>query len=417
MENPKKAIPYSSAFIKELLNTYGSPLYIYDKKNITENAQELYNAFSWHTKFKNYFAVKATPTAKLLSHLHSIGMNMDCSSYAELTLVEKLGFKGDALFFSSNNTPRKDMKKALELEAIINLDDISLLDFLIDTAKDKEFPKTLSFRFNPGPLKEGNVFIGKPEEAKYGLTYEQLFPAFQKAQTIGVQKFGLHTMVASNELNPYYFVENAKLLFSVAVEIQKKLNVNIDIINLGGGIGIPYMPGQEKVDYNIISQGTQKAYKEQLSPAGLNPAIYMENGRVITGPYGYLLSTVLHKKAIYKDYVGLDACMSQLMRPGMYGAYHEITVLEKEELPKDKTYDVVGGLCENNDKFAIDRALPTIEVGDIVIIHDVGAHGHAMGFNYNGKLRCAEVLIHEDMQHELIRRAETVEDYLRTSIF
>ncbi len=412
-----KPIPFSHDVIKELVNTYETPLYLYDEKGICDNIRELYAAFSWHAAFKNFFAVKATPTPKILSMLYKNGMNMDCSSYSELVLMEKLGIQGKQIMFTSNNTPFKDLQKALELGAIINLDDISLLDFLL-AHFSHALPDTLCFRYNPGPLKQGNVIIGNPEEAKYGLTREQIFEAYTRSKEQGIRHFGLHTMVASNELNPDYFVETAAMLFTLIVEIREKTGVCIEFVNLGGGIGIPYTPEERRVDYTHISEGIKNAYHSILKASGCDDIhIFMENGRVITGPYGYLISKVLHKKNIYKQYVGLDACMSNLMRPGMYGAYHHITVLEKEQLPHDHVYDVTGGLCENNDKFAINRTLPTIERDDIVIIHDAGAHGHAMGFNYNGKLRSAEILVHSDGSTELIRRAETVDDYLATAIF
>ncbi len=401
--------------METLLENYDTPFYLYDVQAIVKNARELYNAFSWHKGFKNFFAVKATPTPFILKQLHDLGMGMDCSSYSELVLMERMGIRGEDICFTSNNTPAEDFKKALDLGAYVNLDDISLLDFLVDNFKA---PELLCFRYNPGSLKKGNVLIGKPEEAKYGLTKSQLFEAYQKAKECGVSRFGLHTMVASNELDPRYFVETARMLFLIARELKKDLGITLDFINLGGGIGIPYRLEEEKVDFYSISKGIEAEYQEHLEPNGLGTIkLFMENGRAITGPYGYLVSKVLHKKDIYKNYVGLDACMSNLMRPAMYGAYHHITALGKEEQEHNHVYDITGGLCENNDKFAIDRKMPSLDCDDVVVIHDVGAHGHSMGFNYNGKLRSAEVAVLEDKTHKMIRRAETVDDYFQTMIF
>lgn len=407
----------SENIIQDLVEKYETPFYAYDAKGIAGNAKKYFDAFSWHGTFKNYFAVKATPTPKILRLLQNLGMGMDCSSYAELMLMERMGIRGKEIFFSSNNTPYKDMKKALDLGAIINLDDISLLNFLVENFKDR-LPDTLSFRFNPGPMKEGNSIIGKPEEAKYGLTKTQLFEAYMKGKNLGIKHFGLHTMVASNELNHDYFIETARILFTLAVELKQKLDITLEFINLGGGLGIPYKPEDLALDYALLSSGIQQEYEQILGTNGLGTVrLYTESGRAMTGPYGFLVSKVLHKKNIYKQYVGLDACMANLMRPGMYGAYHHLTVLGKEDAPRDTVYDVTGGLCENNDKFAINRALPDMKPGDVVLIHDTGAHGHAMGFNYNGKLRSAEILVHSDTSHELIRRAETINNYFDTMVF
>jgi diaminopimelate decarboxylase len=334
---------------------------------------------------------------------------------AELVMSEKVGVVGDSIMFTSNNTPAEEYLKARELGAVINLDDITHIRFVEECCG---MPELLCFRYNPGPLRAGNAIIGNPEEAKYGFTRAQLFEGYKAARDKGVKRFGLHTMVASNELNPQYFVETAKMLFGLAVEIKNEVGIRLDFVNLGGGIGVAYRPEQTPVDFQVVGEGIRKAYDEMIRPAGLDPLnIKMENGRVITGPHGYLVSSVLHLKSIYRDYVGLDACMANLMRPALYGAYHHITVMGKEDSPRDHVYDVTGSLCENNDKFAIQRPLPKVETGDILVIHDAGAHGHAMGFNYNGKLRSAELLLREDGSVKLIRRAETLEDYFATLDF
>lgn len=313
---------------------------------------------------------------------------------------------------TSNETPAEEYRKARELGALINLDDLSHIDFL---EKHVGLPELLSFRYNPGPLRSGNAIIGQPEEAKYGLTRKQLFQAYALAKAKGVQHFGLHTMLASNELNPQYFIETARMLFDLVVAISQEVGIRLSFVNLGGGIGIPYHPEQSAFDLALFSQSMQTLYQEKIVANGLHPLkIVMECGRLITGPHGYLVTTAIHTKQTYKDYIGLDACMTNLMRPALYGAYHHVTVLGKEQEPATSTYDVVGSLCENFDKFAINRTLPAVEIGDTLVIHDTGAHGHAMGFNYNGKLRSAELLLQENGEVKLIRRAETIEDYFRT---
>lgn len=326
------------------------------------------------------------------------------------------GIRGESIMLTSNDTPANEFQKAIELGAVINLDDITHIDYL---EKHAGFPEILSFRYNPGPLLEsGNTIIGKPEEAKYGLTREQIFEAYKIAKEKGVKRFGLHTMVISNELNPDCFIGTAELMFNLAVEIHQKLGIQLEFVNFGGGVGIPYRPEQEAVDLEYVGEGIKKAYEKIIVANGIAPlTIALELGRSITGPYGYLVSTALHKKEIYKNYIGLDACMANLMRPALYGAYHHITVLGKENAPCDQIYDITGSLCENNDKFAVDRALPKIDIGDVLIIHDAGAHGHAMGFNYNGKLRSAELLLKSNGDVEMIRRAETMEDYFATLKF
>jgi len=348
--------------------------------------------------------------------LHEEGFGADCSSLAELILAERTGIKGEEIMFTSNDTPAEEFKLARELGAVINLDDISHIEYL---ERHAGLPEMLSFRYNPGPLRKGgNAIIGTPENAKYGLTRKQLLEALAIVRERGVKRFGLHTMVISNELDPEYFIETARMMFELALEVYSTLNIRVDLINLGGGIGIPYRPEEEAVDLAFLGRGIRRSYEEKIVAGGLHPVkLAMESGRMITGPYGYLVATVLHRKETYKSYVGLDACMSDLMRPGMYGAYHHITVAGKEEWPHSCLYDVTGSLCENNDKFAVDRKLPEIHTGDILVIHDTGAHGHAMGFNYNGKLRPAELLLKPDGKVEMIRRAETIEDYFATLDF
>ena len=410
-----KTLPFSKQQMEAIISKYPTPFHIYDEQAIRENARRLIAAFDWVPGFKEYFAVKATPNPSILQILKEEGFGADCSSLTELYLAERVGITGENIMFTSNDTPAEEFQKAFQLGAIINLDDISHIPYLEAAAG---IPELICFRYNPGPLKKGNAIIGTPEEAKYGLTKPQLFEAYKIMKQKGVKRFGLHTMVASNELDPNYFVETAKILFELVVEISQALEIRFEFINLGGGIGIPYRPEQKPVDLKVISQGVRRLYDELIVAGGLAPLkIYMENGRMVTGPYGYLVATVLHKKEIYKNYVGLDACMANLMRPGMYGSYHHITVLGKEDQPLDHMYDVTGSLCENNDKFAIDRLLPAIERGDIVVIHDTGAHGHAMGFNYNGKLRSAELLLKPDGSVKLIRRAETPADYFATLNF
>ncbi len=412
---PAKKVPLSKAQLEKIIEKYSTPFHIYDEEAIRNNARKLISTFSWAPVFREFFAVKANPNPYILKILKEEGFGTDCSSLPELILSEKAGLSGENIMFSSNDTPAREYKKARQLDAIINIDDISHIPFL---EKHTGLPELLCFRYNPGPLRDGNAIIGKPEEAKYGSTREQLFEAYRTVRDRGVKRFGLHTMIASNELDPHYFVDTAKMLFDLVIEISKSLDIRFDFINIGGGVGIPYKPEQEPVDLNIISYGIRKAYDTTIRAHGLHPlSLYMETGRMITGPFGYLVTSVLHKKDTYKKYIGLDACMANLMRPAVYGAYHHITVMGKEDDPPDHIYDVTGSLCENNDKFAIDRKLPEIDIGDTLVIHDTGAHGHAMGFNYNGKLRSAELLLKTDGEVELIRRAETVDDYFTTLDF
>ncbi|KKH94831.1 diaminopimelate decarboxylase [Methanosarcina sp. 1.H.T.1A.1] len=410
-----KDLPFNKEDILKIMEKYPTPFHIYDEKAIRENARRMKSAFKDVPGFKEFFAVKALPNPFILKVLKEEGFGADCSSLPELILAEKAGMTGDDIMFSSNDTPADEFVKAKELGGYINLDDISHIPYL---EKYAGLPEIVCFRYNPGSLKEGNEIIGKPEEAKYGFTKEQMFEGYRILRDKGVKRFGMHTMVASNELNPDYFAETARILFELIVEISKELGIRFEFVNLGGGIGIPYRPEQEPVSLETIAKGVKEAYDATITANGLAPLkVYLECGRVITGPYGYLVSQVRHLKSTYKDYVGMDSCMANLMRPGIYGAYHHITVLGKEKAAPAHKYDVTGSLCENNDKFAIDRMLPEIEIGDVLAIHDTGAHGHAMGFNYNGKLRSAELLLREDGSVVQIRRAETIEDYFATLDF
>ena len=412
MTNTTKPLPIPAAEIAQIAQRYPTPFYLYDAAGIRANARRLNKAFAWNPAFQNYFAVKACPNPFIMKILKEENFGADCSSLPELLLAEATGIRGDAVMFTSNDTPAEEFVKARQLGAIINLDDITHIDFLKEVAG---LPERVCLRYNPGPLRGGNAIIGKPEEAKYGLTREQLFEGYRMLRDCGVKRFGLHTMVASNELNPQYFIDTAEMLFTLAAEISAKLGIVFDLINLGGGIGIPYRPEQEAVDLERVGEGVRVLYERLLIGAGHPPVkICLECGRMVTGPYGCLVTRVRHMKHIYKKYAGLDACMANLMRPALYGAYHHITVLGKENAPHDQIYDVTGSLCENNDKFAIDRPLPLLVPGDVLVIHDTGAHGHAMGFQYNGKLRSAEYLRRPDGSVTLIRRAETVQDYFAT---
>ncbi|HOW56977.1 MAG TPA: diaminopimelate decarboxylase [Smithellaceae bacterium] len=411
----EKHLPLSKKKIEKIINDFPTPFHLYDEKAILENARALKDAYAWNDGYKEFFAVKATPNPYLIKLLHREGFGVDCSSLAELIIAEKTGITGEEIMFSSNDTPANEFIKARELNATINLDDITHIAYL---EKHAGLPGLICCRYNPGPLKKGNFIIGHPEEAKYGFTREQLFAGYKICKEKGIKRFGIHTMVASNELNANYFVETAEILFNVVAEISQKLNIRFEFVNLSGGVGIPYHPDQKRIDLAAMSRGVKAKYDEIIVANGLGPIkIYTECGRYITGPYGYLVSRVLHIKDTYKKFAGLDACMANLMRPALYGAYHHITVVGKENKPSNFVYDVTGSLCENNDKFAIDRALPELTPGDIVVIHDTGAHGYAMGFNYNGKLRSAELLLRENGDVVQIRRAETVDDYLATLDF
>ena len=410
-----KTLPFSREQIDRILQQYPTPFHIYDEAGIRANARRLKKAFEGVYGFKEFFAVKALPNPFIMKILKEEGFGADCSSLPELLLAEKVGIVGEDITFTSNDTPDEEFAKARELGAIINLDDITHIPALERSAG---IPELICFRYNPGPLKKGNVIIGKPEEAKYGFTREQLHQGYRTMLDRGVKRFGLHTMVASNELDYRYFVETATILFDLALEIHDREGIRLEFINIGGGVGIPYRPEQEAVPYEKMAEGILEAYEDRIARNGLAPMkLFMECGRAITGPYGFLVARVRHIKDTYKRYVGLDACMANLMRPAMYGAYHHITVLGKEDRPAEHKYDVTGSLCENNDKFAIDRMLPEVQVGDILVIHDTGAHGHAMGFQYNGKLRSAELLLRENGEVVQIRRAETPQDYFATLDF
>jgi len=411
----EKRPPFTKGQIEQITQKYPTPFHIYDEGAIRGNARALRRAFRWNKGFREYFAVKATPNPYLVKILEAEGFGIDCSSLPELVLAERVGLSGDKIMFTSNDTPAEEFCKAKELGAIINLDDITHLAFLEQCAG---LPDTVCLRYNPGPLKTGDVIIGHPEEAKYGFTREQLIEGYRTARDRGAKRFGVHTMVASNELRVSYFIETADIMFNLAVEVYRELGIRLAFINLGGGVGIPYTPEQDAIDLGSLAEGIREKYDTIIKAAGLAPLdIYIECGRLITGPYGYLVSRVRHIKKTYKNFAGIDACMANLMRPAMYGAYHHITVLGKEDSERSIAYDVTGSLCENNDKLAIDRYLPELQVGDLVVIHDTGAHGHAMGFNYNGKLRSAELLLRENGGVELIRRAETIDDYFATLDF
>ncbi len=399
--------------VEEMTKTYPTPFHLYDEKGIRENARRMKKAFSWNKGFHEYFAVKATPNPYLMTILKEEGIGADCSSYTELYLSDKIGLKGHDIMFSSNVTPREDYELAAKLGAIINFDDITHIDFFEGIA---ELPETICCRYNPGgDFKIQNQIMDTPSDAKYGMTKPQMKEAFLKLKEKGVKHFGIHAFLASNTVTNEYYPKLARILFELAVELKKETGVHIAFVNLSGGVGIPYRPDQTPNNIEVIGQGVKKAYEEILTPAGMDDvAIYTELGRYIMGPYGCLVTKVLHEKHIYKDYIGVDACAVNLMRPAIYGAYHHITVLGKEDLKADHVYDVTGGLCENNDKFAIDRNLPEINIGDYLVIHDTGAHGFSMGYNYNGKLRSAELLLCEDGSTKLIRRAETMDDYFAT---
>ena len=399
--------------IQEITKTIPTPFHIYDEAGIRANARALREAFAWNKGFKEYFAVKATPNPYILKLLHEEGCGCDCATYTELLLAEAVGVTGHDIMFSSNVTPELDMRKARELGAYINLDDATYVDFL---AKLGPVPETVCLRYNPGgSFSLGNTIMDMPRDAKYGMTEDQLGGAVLRLQKLGVKHFGIHAFLASNTTTNEYYPELAAKLFRLAVRLKNATGAHIAFINLSGGIGVDYRPEQPACDIRVIGQGVREKYEQILTPAGMDDvAIFSELGRFMLAPYGELIATVLHQKHIYREYVGLDACAADLMRPAMYGAYHHITVLGKEDAVLDHVYDVTGGLCENNDKFAIERSLPEIRVGDILAIHDTGAHGHCMGYNYNGKLRGAEVLLHPDGSFRLIRRAETPMDYFAT---
>lgn len=410
-----KKIPFvTKEQIEEIVKTIPTPFHIYDEKGIRENAQKLKDAFAWNKGFKEFFAVKATPNPFLIDILRDYSCGCDCSSLTELMLSHAMGVKGEDIMFSSNDTPAEEFVYANEIGATINLDDITHIDFL-EKAIGK-IPETISCRYNPGGyFTISNSIMDNPGDAKYGMTTEQLFEAFKILKAKGAKNFGIHAFLASNTVTNEYYPTLAKTLFEVAVKLEKETGADIKFINLSGGIGIPYKPDQEPNDIKVIGEGVRKVYEEVLVPAGMGDvALYTELGRFMMAPYGHLITKAIHEKHTHKEYIGVDACAVNLMRPAMYGAYHHITVLGKENEPCDHKYDVTGSLCENNDKFAIDRMLPKIDMGDYLAIHDTGAHGFSMGYNYNGKLRSAEVLLKQDGSFELIRRAETPRDYFAT---
>ena len=398
---------------KEIIQQVPTPFHLYDEAGIRRNARALKAAFSWNKGFKEYFAVKATPNPYILKVLHEEGCGCDCATYTELLLAEAVGITGHDVMFSSNVTPEKDMRKAREMGAYINLDDATYVDFL---EKLGPVPETVCLRYNPGgSFSLGNTIMDMPRDAKYGMTEDQMAGAINRLMKLGTKHFGIHAFLASNTTTNEYYPALAGQLFRLAVRLRNATGADFRFINLSGGIGVDYRPEQPACDIGVIGAGVRARFEEILTPAGMGDvAIFTELGRFMLAPYGHLVSTVLHQKHIYREYIGLDACAADLMRPAMYGAYHHITVLGKEDAILDHVYDVTGGLCENNDKFAIERSLPAIQRGDIVVIHDTGAHGFSMGYNYNGKLRSAEVLLHEDGTFQLIRRAETPMDYFAT---
>ena len=399
--------------LDEIVKEYPTPFHLYDEKGIRENARKLYQAFSWNKGFKEFFAVKATPNPTILRILKEEGCGTDCSSLTELMMSDKLGFTGDEIMFSSNDTPAEEFVLAKKLGATINLDDFTHIDFLEKTAG---IPEKICCRYNPGgTFSISTTIMDNPGDAKYGMTKDQIIEAYRILKGKGVKRFGMHAFLASNTVTNDYYPVLARTLFEVAVEIKEKTGVKLDFINLSGGVGVPYTPDKEPNDILAIGEGVRKVYEEILVPAGMGDvALYTELGRFMLAPYGHLITTAIHEKHTHKEYIGVDACAVNLMRPAMYGAYHHITVLGKENEPCDHKYDVTGSLCENNDKFAIDRMLPKIDMGDVLVIHDTGAHGFAMGYNYNGKLKSAEVLLCEDGSTKLIRRAETPDDYFAT---
>ena len=400
--------------LDEITAKFPTPYHLYDEKGIRDNAKAVKEAFAWNKGYREYFAVKACPNPTLIQIMKEYGSGCDCSSMTELMLSKAMGCKGADIMFSSNATPAEEYQYAAKLGAIINLDDITHIDFLEKAIG--YIPETISCRYNPGGLfKISNDIMDNPGDAKYGMTTEQLFEAFKILKAKGAKKFGIHAFLASNTVTNEYYPMLAKVLFEVAVKLEKETGADIEFINLSGGVGIPYKPDQEPNDIRVIGEGVRKVYEEVLVPAGMGDvALYTEMGRFMTGPYGCLVTKAIHEKHTYKEYIGCDACAVNLMRPAMYGAYHHITVMGKEDQPCDHKYDITGSLCENNDKFAIDRMLPKIDMGDYLVIHDTGAHGYAMGYNYNGKLKSAEILLKEDGSFELIRRAETPRDYFAT---
>ena len=412
----------TKAQLQEIVKTYPTPFHIYDEKGIRENARKVMKAFSWNKGFQEYFAVKATPNPTILKILREEGCGTDCSSLTELMMSDRCGFTGSEIMFSSNETPACEFELAAKLGATINLDDFTHIDFLKDTIG--YIPETISCRYNPGGTfqlsssKEGFQVMDNPGDAKYGFTTEQLYEGFKKLKAMGAKHFGIHAFLASNTISNDYYLALAGILFKLAVDLQEKTGCHIAFINLSGGVGVPYRPDQPENDILAIGEGVRKQFEEILVPAGMGDVkLFTEMGRFMLAPYGGLVTTAIHEKHTYKEYIGVDACAANLMRPAMYGAYHHITVMGKENEPCDHKYDVVGGLCENNDKFAIDRMLPKIDMGDLLFLHDTGAHGFSMGYQYNGRLRSAELLLREDGSVKMIRRAETPDDYFATLVW
>ena len=412
----------TKAQLQEIVKTYPTPFHIYDEKGIRENARKVMKAFSWNKGFQEYFAVKATPNPTILKILREEGCGTDCSSLTELMMSDRCGFTGSEIMFSSNETPACEFELAAKLGATINLDDFTHIDFLKDTIG--YIPETISCRYNPGGTfqlsssKEGFQVMDNPGDAKYGFTTEQLYEGFKKLKAMGAKHFGIHAFLASNTISNDYYPALAGILFKLAVDLQEKTGCHIAFINLSGGVGVPYRPDQPENDILAIGEGVRKQFEEILVPAGMGDVkLFTEMGRFMLAPYGGLVTTAIHEKHTYKEYIGVDACAANLMRPAMYGAYHHITVMGKENAPCDHKYDVVGGLCENNDKFAIDRMLPKIDMGDLLFLHDTGAHGFSMGYQYNGRLRSAELLLQEDGSVKMIRRAETPDDYFVTLVW
>lgn len=406
-----KTVPFTKEDVENWSAQFPTPFYVYDEEGIKNCVTDLYKAFSWNEGFKEYFAVKALPTPAIIRLLRDLGCGTDCASIPELIISDKSGISGKNIIFSSNETTREEYLAALEVGAIINLDDITHIEFLESIAP---LPDTICARYNPGQFNITNDIMGHLHDTKFGMTHDQIIEAFAILKAKGVKHFGIHSMLASCSLVEEYYPRLAKKLFKFALEIKEKLGINIEFIDLSGGIGIPYRPTEEPVDIFAIGDAVRRVYEEIIEPSGLKIALFTEMGRYITGPYGYLVTKAIHKKHIYKEYVGVDASCCDLMRPAMYGAYHHITVLGKENAAPVYKYDVVGSLCENNDKFAVDRSLPEIQNGDYIVIHDAGAHGHSMGYNYNGKLRCAEMMLQSDGSLQLIRRAQTAADYFST---
>ena len=413
---PMKKTFVTKAQLEKIVKKYPTPFHLYDEKGIRENCRRLYKAFSWNKGFREYFAVKATPTPKILQILKEEGCGVDCASEVELALASKCGFQGEEIMFSSNETTASEYELARKLGAIINLDDITHINFLDRLVG---IPSTICCRYNPGGhFALGNTIMDHPCDAKYGMTPEQIKESYIRLQKLGAKEFGMHAFLVSGAMTNKYYPALAEIMFKKAVQLHKETGVHFKFINLSGGIGIPYEPEQKANNIAVIGEGVRRAFEKIMVPAGMGDvAIYTELGRFMLGPYGCLVTTAIHEKHTYKEYIGVDACAANLMRPAMYGAYHHITVMGKERRPQDHMYDIVGSLCENNDKFAIDRMMPRIDIGDLLVIHDTGAHGFSMGYNYNGKLRSAEVLLKEDGSTELIRRAETMDDYFATMIF